>query len=49
MSDVGDGFGAGIHLDVIGIAGKLEASLTDGLSTEEHVENELDGAKHQPL
>lgn len=36
MSDAGDGFGAGIQLDVIGITGKLEASLMDGLGTEEH-------------
>lgn len=38
-----------VQLDVIGIAGKLEASLTGGLGTEEHVENELERAKHRPL
>lgn len=44
MSDVGDGFDSGIQLGVLRIAGKLEASLTDGLGTK-HVENELEGAE----
>lgn len=49
MGGVGDGFGGDVQLAVVGVAVELEDMTMDDLAKGEHVEDEEEGTKHQPL